>query len=125
MTYNKNTGYPDKNFGKLNIIDFVDAFATISKSPQLNVILWVLNNLDYENKYTGTMQEITDNTGVSYKTVQNTFNAMCDKDIMRVFKNCYVFNPRLLMKGPTVHYNNMMTNYNTLSRIKPSRTRKN
>ena len=106
-------------FYRLFLTEFADAFAAISKSKQFDVILYVLKNLNSNNQYIGTLKETAARSEVPYKTVQNTFNEMREKDIMRMKQNgVYMINPKLLVYGPLVAEARLIRQYSQLSREK-------
>ena len=123
MSY-RNIGFPDKNFWKLNMIDFTGSFSSISKSPQMNVILHVLDNLNWENMFIGNKAEVAKATGVCETTVKQTFTAMYENDIFRMVKpGVQMINPYLMVRGEKIHYFNLSNEYAKLKMGKPSRTR--
>jgi malate synthase len=126
MPYNNNNQpFSAGHFWKLYMFEFVDALKSVIDNKQFFVVLHVLRNLNSVNQYIGTIQETAQRTGVSYKTVQNTFNAMCRNDLMRM-KNpgVYMFNPDLLMKGPVITKLRLTAGYNGLEKTRPSQVRK-
>jgi ubiquinone/menaquinone biosynthesis C-methylase UbiE len=102
------------------MIDFTRAVESISDSKQFNVILHILNNINYENLYIGTMTETQKSIGekskISYETVKNTFRKLCKSDFMRkIHDGVYMVNPKLLTKGPKIQFVKTFRKYNNLS----------
>jgi ubiquinone/menaquinone biosynthesis C-methylase UbiE len=115
-----NTAFPKSNFIKLNMVDFARSIETISDSKQLNVILHILNNINYDNQYIGTMTDTQKSIGekskISYETIKNTFKKLCKSDFMRKMQDgVYMVNPFLLTKGPQIQFVKMLQKYNNLS----------
>jgi len=89
-----------EHFSKVFIPEFTNALKSVSNNQRLNVILYVLSNLDDNNIFVGTMQEVADNTRVSYKTVQGTFKVMLKQNILKKKNNfSFMVSPHLLMRG--------------------------
>jgi predicted transcriptional regulator len=115
MSNNNCNQPPTGHFWKLFLPVFVDMMVSVSESKRFCVIGHILKNLNYKNQYIGTMQEVADETSVSYKTVRLTFKAMREKNILREKQpGVNMINPMLLMMGPAITKLRLVTEYNSL-----------
>jgi len=108
---------------KIFLLDFAEAFALISKSRQFDIVVQILLHIDRHNSFTVSMAEIAAKSGASYRSVQNTFNAMLAADMMRVNGGSFVVNPNLALYGRPESKEFLLKDYKALSREKPSRSR--
>jgi hypothetical protein len=115
MYYNNNQTLVDPFF-KVFIDKFAFAIGSISNSKRLNVILYVLRNIDSNNKYTGTTKIVSKGSGVSERTVKETFAVMQEKNVMKKIKSggAYMINPALIVKGRDTQKAKLILHYNTL-----------
>jgi hypothetical protein len=89
-----------EHFYKVFFPEFTNALKSVSNNQRLNVILYVLSNLDGNNLFIGTMQDVADKTEISYKTVQGTFKVMLKRNILKKKNNfSFMVSPHLLMRG--------------------------
>jgi predicted transcriptional regulator len=109
---------------KIFLLDFSEAFALISKSRQFDIIVQVLLHIDRHNLFTISMTEIAAKSGASYKSVQNTFNAMLEADMMRASGGTFMINPNLALYGKPESKEFLLKDYKALSRGKSGRARK-
>lgn len=61
---------------------------------QLDVVEFILDNLDSENKFTHTQMMIAEEIGVSFATVNKIFQYLVANDFMRKKGTAYVVNPK-------------------------------
>lgn len=92
--------YGQKNFWKLYLQDFL-AVLGILESKQLDVICYIMEHTDKENRFIGTLDKISKESGVSRATVNRAIkrlkaaNFMTNTDTPSVYR----INPAVMMQG--------------------------
>lgn len=102
----------DFNFHKVWLEHLLSGFDCIA-NKKLKLALWIINNLDKENKLVMTQRRIADETRMSYKTVTDTMRALqrCDPPfLVKINSGAYRVNPDVVWKGS--HNNRMGVIYN-------------
>jgi DNA-binding transcriptional regulator YhcF (GntR family) len=109
----------DFNFHKVWLGSLVEAFDAIS-SQKTKVAFWLLLNLNKENQLVFTQEQVASKTGASIQTVNNTFKALMDADLLRKIDGVYIANPEVIFKGTTHARQTAMSNYLKSSKREPS-----
>jgi len=101
----------DFNFHKIWFQHFVNGVDGIA-NQKLRLAFWIIDNLNYENQLVMTQRSISDNSGISYQTVNRTMKTLCKKDkksgtafLQKMHGGAYRVNPEVIFKGS---YSNRM-----------------
>lgn len=105
--------YGNDQFWKLFLNDFLQAMGLISNSKQLDVILYIMKNLQSENNiFIGTYKNIEKETNISYKTIATTFKKMLENNFLEKKQNgVYQVSAKILIKGSQIKKNRLIINY--------------
>lgn len=78
----------------------------------MDVLFYILDNVNSDNLFIGTNRAIADATKASTKTVNTIIKKMVDNELMKVKqRGVYMVNPTLLMKGDNVKKHKMTIVY--------------
>ena len=93
--------YGTQQFWKIILSDLLSALGLISNSKQLDIYLYVFQNVDPSNNlFIGTIRKTVEATNISYKTVADAFKNLQKVDIMVKEQNgVYRINPKYAIKG--------------------------
>lgn len=101
----------DFNFTKVWMRDFLQTLDIVS-NKKMKVANWVIDNINYENMLVATYEKIAEATGVSFKTVLLTMQALKDADFLRQeATGVYIVNPNVIYKGKHSSRLNALTKY--------------
>lgn len=108
--------YGQKQFYKLYLFDLLNALGMFSTSKQLDVLIYVLSNVDSNNVFIGTYKKIQEDTEASYLTVQRAMTNLMQADIIRLQQQgVYKVNPNLIVKGNDIKKGRLSMEYEVLS----------
>lgn len=100
----------DFNFHKVWLQHFINGMDNIA-NQKLRLAFWIIDNLDSENKLVKTQKQMEKETGISYKTVNETIKMLCMPNdsgssfLQKIHSGAYRVNPDILFKGS--HSNRM------------------
>lgn len=113
--YKKYYGGP--HFYRVWLSDLLYHLGLINNSKQMDVLFYVLDNVNSDNLFIGTYRDVEKNTGISYKTVATIFKKMIDNDLITSKqRGVYMVKPTLLMKGDNVRKHRLTIEYENIKR---------
>ncbi|PGQ72769.1 MULTISPECIES: replication/maintenance protein RepL [Bacteria] len=92
--------YGTKNFWKMYLMDFLTVLGIID-NKQLDVFIYIAENTNPSNNiFIGTYRSISEDVGVSYKTVATIMKKLQANNFIKKKQNgAYIVNPNIMMKG--------------------------
>lgn len=67
-----------------------------SSGRKIDVVEFILDNLNYENKFTMTQAQVAKALGVSNKTIVDTFKVLRNEGFLKKIGLCYTVNPEYI-----------------------------
>ena len=111
--------YGGPHFYRVWLSDLLYHLNLISNSRQMDVLFYILDNVNSDNLFIGTNRAIADATKASTKTVNTIIKKMVDNELMKVKqRGVYMVNPTLLMKGDNVKKHKMTIVYEQIEDTK-------
>lgn len=110
--------YGGKQFWRVWLGDLLYTLGLINNSKQLDVVFYVLDNIDPANNlYIATLRKTVEMTGISYGTVAAIFKKMQEVDmIVKQGNGVYKVKPSLLMKGDDNKKQRLVIEYEKIKR---------
>lgn len=119
--YKKYYGGP--HFYRVWLSDLLYHLNLISNSRQMDVLFYMLDNVNSDNQFIGTYRAIADATGASTKTVNTIIKKMIDADLIALKqRGVYMIKPTLLMKGDNVRKHRLTIEYENIKLEQNSQT---
>lgn len=113
--YKKYYGGP--HFYRVWLSDLLYHLNLISNSRQMDVLFYILDNVNSDNLFIGTNRAIAEATKASTKTVNIIIKKMIDADLMSMKqRGVYMVKPTLLMKGDNVRKHRLTIEYENIKR---------
>lgn len=113
--YKKYYGGP--HFYRVWLSDLLYHLNLISNSRQLDVLFYMLDNVNNDNLFIGTHRAISEATKASTKTVNLIIKKMIEADLITVKqRGVYMVKPTLLMKGDNVRKHKLTIEYENIKR---------
>lgn len=113
--YKKYYGGP--HFYRVWLSDLLYHLNLISNSRQLDVLFYMLDNVNGDNLFIGTNRAIAEATKASTKTVNIIIQKMIAADLISVKQQgVYMVKPTLLMKGDNVRKHKLTIEYENIKR---------
>lgn len=101
----------DANFHKLWLGHIIQSLDLIG-NKKIKVLNFVMDNLNSENQFLMTLREISEKTGISYRTVAETMKALQESDFLRMIRSgLYQVNPNTIFKGGKNNRLNVLLQY--------------
>ncbi|WP_026747106.1 replication/maintenance protein RepL [Listeria monocytogenes] len=89
----------DANFHKLWLGHIIQSLDLIG-NKKIKVLNFIMNNLNSENYFLMTQQEMEKELGISRKTISDTMKALQESDFLTLVRSgTYRINPDVLFKG--------------------------
>lgn len=111
--YKKYYGGP--HFYRVWLSDLLYHLNLISNSRQLDVLFYMLDNVNGDNLFIGTHRAIAEATKASTKTVNLIIKKMIEADLITVKqRGVYMVKPTLLMKGDNVRKHKLTIEYENI-----------
>ena len=108
--YKKYYGGP--HFYRVWLSDLLYHLNLISNSRQMDVLFYILDNVNGDNLFIGTNRAIAEATQASTKTVNIIIKKMVEADLMTIKqRGVYMVKPSLLMKGDNVRKHRLIVEY--------------
>ena len=102
----------DCNFHKIWLSHIIETLDLIG-NQKINLFLWIMENLDKENKLCYTYRQMEQKTGISLKTIAETMKALIDSNFLtRHNAGTYIVNPDVIFKGGKTDRLNVLIQYN-------------
>lgn len=115
--YKKHYGGP--HFYRVWLSDLLYHLNLISNSRQLDVLFYMLDNVNSDNLFIGTIRAISEDTKASTKTVNTIIKKMIDADLITMKqRGVYMIKPTLLMKGDNVRKHRLTIEYENIKQQK-------
>ncbi len=104
----------DNNFFKVWLMDMLGILSIVG-NKKIKVIEFILSNIRREdNTISMTHREVAKKTGVSLKSVTDTFKILQETNFLKRVRNgLYMINPDILVRGKTKKRINLLIQYNT------------
>ena len=102
----------DCNFHKVWLSHIIETLDLIG-NQKINLFLWIMENLDKENKLCYTYRQMEQRTGISLKTIAETMKVLVDSNFLtRHNSGTYIVNPDIIFKGGKTDRLNVLIQYN-------------
>ena len=109
--------YGGAHFYRVWLSDLLYHLNLISNSRQLDVLFYMLDNVNGDNLFIGTHRAIAEATNASTKTVNLIIKKMIEADLITVKqRGVYMVKPTLLMKGDNVRKHKLTIEYENIKR---------
>lgn len=113
--YKKYYGGP--HFYRVWLSDLLYHLNLISNSRQMDVLFYILDNVNSDNIFIGTNRAIAEATKASTQTVNRIIKKMVEADLITVKQiGVYMIKPTLLMKGDNVRKHRLTIEYENIKR---------
>jgi hypothetical protein len=112
----------DFNFHKIWLKNFLNSVDEIV-NQKARLALWIIDNLDSENKLVMTQREIAKHTRMSTQTVNRTLKALCKAPeggmafLQKMQIGAYRVNPEIIYKGRYSTRQGICFNYKTTAEV--------
>ncbi len=104
----------DFNFTKIWLFHIAQSLDMIG-NKKIEVLNHLINNINSENQYIGTLRQISEKTNISLDTVSKTMKALKESDFLKnVNQGVYQINPNILFKGGKGKRMNVLMQYNNI-----------
>lgn len=101
----------DANFHKLWLGHIIQSLDLIG-NKKIKVLNFIMNNLNSENYFLMTQQEMEKALGISRKTISDTMKALQESDFLTLVRSgTYRINPDVLFKGGKNNRLNVLIEY--------------
>lgn len=109
--------YGGAHFYRVWLSDLLYHLNLISNSRQLDVLFYMLDNVNGDNLFIGTHRAISEATKASTKTVNLIIKKMIEADLITVKqRGVYMVKPTLLMKGDNVRKHKLTIQYENIKK---------
>lgn len=113
--YKKYYGGP--HFYRVWLSDLLYHLNLISNSRQMDVLFYILDNVNSENLFIGTNRAIAEAVKASTKTVNTIIKKMIEADLITIKqRGVYMIKPTLLMKGDNVRKHRLTIEYENIKK---------
>lgn len=113
--YKKYYGGP--HFYRVWLSDLLYHLNLISNSRQMDVLFYILDNVNNENLFIGTNRAIAEAVKASTQTVNRIIKKMVEADLITIKqRGVYMIKPTLLMKGDNVRKHRLTIEYENIKR---------
>lgn len=107
--------YGGPHFYRVWLSDLLYHLNLISNSRQMDVLFYILDNVNSDNLFIGTNRAIAEATKASTKTVNTIIKKMIEADLITVKqRGVYMVKPTLLMKGDNVRKHRLTIEYENI-----------
>ncbi len=107
----------DFNFTKIWMRNFISTLDIVG-NRKTKLCMWIVENIDHNNRLIGTMRDIAAKSNTSLETVRVTLKILLDADFLRREQNgVYMVNPDIVFKGTHNSRMNILNQYNTAEAI--------
>lgn len=111
--YKKYYGGP--HFYRVWLSDLLYHLNLISNSRQMDVLFYILDNVNSDNLFIGTNRAIAEATKASTQTVNRIIKKMVEVDLITIKqRGVYMVKPTLLMKGDNVRKHRLTIEYENI-----------
>lgn len=105
----------DFNFTKVWMRQFIQTLDLLG-NQKTRIALWIIDNIDRENRLVYTLREISKFSDSSLETVRQTINLLQSSDFIRKKKNgLYVVNADVVYKGSRGQRLNVLNQYHDIT----------
>ena len=109
--------YRRNNFAILYLMEFYCLLDELG-NKKMQVVKFILENINYENVLTMTAKEITEKSGISDKTVRETLKKLEAANLITRKTGVIILNPHLLNRKNPQGEGNIMVKYRTIQKEK-------
>lgn len=112
----------DFDFAKVWMRNFILTLDLVG-NQKTKLAMWIVDNLDRENRLICTFRRMSEETQISKSTVIDTMKILQDADFIRKLSNgVYVVNPDIIFKGTRTARLNILHQYQALGYEPPKLT---
>lgn len=109
--------YGGAHFYRVWLSDLLYHLNLISNSRQLDVLFYMLDNVNGDNLFIGTNRAIAEATKASTQTVNRIIKKMVEADLITIKqRGVYMVKPTLLMKGDNVRKHKLTIEYENIKK---------
>lgn len=113
--YKKYYGGP--HFYRVWLSDLLFHLNLISNSRQMDILFYILDNVNSDNIFIGTHRDIAEKTKASTQTVNKIIKKMIEVDLMTVKqRGVYMIKPTLMMKGDNIKKHKLVIEYENIEK---------
>ncbi len=113
--YKKYYGGP--HFYRVWLSDLLFHLNLISNSRQMDILFYILDNVNNDNMFIGTHRDIAEKTKASTQTVNKIIKKMIEVNLMTVKqRGVYMIKPTLMMKGDNIKKHKLVIEYENIEK---------
>lgn len=114
--------YGGAHFYRVWLSDLLYHLNLINNSRQLDVLFYMLDNVNVDNLFIGTNRAIAEATKASTQTVNRMIKKMLETDLMTIKqRGVYMIKPTLLMKGDNIRKHKLTIEYENIKASKENK----
>lgn len=114
----------DFNFHKVWLESIINSMDLLG-NQKTRLAFWIIGHLNKENQLVMTQRQISEQSGISLKTVSVTMKALLESNFLRKINGgAYCVNPDVLFKGTRNGRMNVLIQYNSLEQIQKAEEQK-
>lgn len=107
--------YGGAHFYRVWLSDLLYHLNLISNSRQMDVLFYILDNVNSENLFIGTNRAIAEAVKASTQTVNRIIKKMVEADLITIKqRGVYMIKPTLLMKGDNIRKHRLTIEYENI-----------
>ena len=107
--------YGGPHFYRVWLSDLLYHLNLISNSRQMDVLFYILDNVNSDNLFIGTNRAIAETTKASTKTVNTIIKKMIEADLITMKqRGVYMIKPTLLIKGNNIRKHKLIIEYENI-----------
>ena len=107
----------DFNFHKVWLESIISSMDLLG-NQKIRLAFWIIAHLNKENQIVMTQRQISEQSGISLKTVSVTMKTLLESNFLRKINGgAYCVNPDVLFKGTRNGRMNVLIQYNSLEQI--------
>ena len=100
-----------KGWRRVILTDLMNILEIIG-NKKIKIIQYLIDNMDSNNQINTNYREISKNTGISYKTVADTFKLLKEANLIKKYGGVYVLNCSIVSAyGSSDKNRNLIINY--------------
>lgn len=114
----------DFNFHKVWLESIISSMDLLG-NQKIRLAFWIIAHLNKENQIVMTQRQISEQSGISLKTVSVTMKTLLESNFLRKINGgAYCVNPDVLFKGTRSGRMNVLIQYNSLEQIQKAEEEK-
>mgnify|MGYP004599631697 CR=1 FL=1 len=104
----------DQDFKKIFLAEILERLEAFS-SAKIQFIFWMLDNCDKQNRVIGSLDQLSERSGISRPTVARTIPVLLKTDVIRrISPSVYMLNPDIVAAVTSNRRGNLLVQYKAL-----------